>query len=243
MKYITQTVLVVIAFFSLVANVAGQTGSPSATLTVEPSVTATPAGETKLDKDIQNLKNKLVDKVAEIQGKEQKAIAGTINKVSSGNLSIKTSDDEGYDVKIDSDLTKIYKIAGMTTKELKSEDLIKDSFVIVTGPLIDKTVNANNIYLDEQYFVKSGKVTEINRNDYYLKVTTTDKDNLTLDIETFTKMQLVNIKTLEMEKSGFSKLKEGDTIQFVYKKTGDEKEVNRYAAQKFLIIPQEYFMK
>jgi hypothetical protein len=46
-----------------------------------------------------------------------------------------------------------------------------------------------------------------------------------------------------MEKSGFSKIKEGDTVHFVVKKTGEEKELNRYSAQKILVIPQEFFIK
>ena len=37
-------------------------------------------------------------------------------------------------------------------------------------------------------------------------------------------------------------IKEGDTIHFVVKKTGTEKN-NTYTAVKILIIPQEYFMK
>ncbi|EKE14431.1 MAG: hypothetical protein ACD_12C00509G0001 [uncultured bacterium] len=53
---------------------------------------------------------------------------------------------------------------------------------------------------------------------------------------------MINIKTLLKETIGFSKLKEGDTVHFVVKKTGTEKN-NEYSAYKILVIPQEYFIK
>jgi len=69
-----------------------------------------------------------------------------------------------------------------------------------------------------------------------------DKTVYTLSIETSTKQQIVNIKTLETERIGFSKIKEGDSIHFVVKVNGDEKN-NEYSTEKILIVPQEYFMK
>jgi hypothetical protein len=237
--------LLAVVVFSLFAvdTLAQSPTTEDVSSTVTPSVIATPSGGIQLEKAAQDLKNKIVNKVAEIQKKEQKAIAGVITKLSSDQLTLKTSDDQEIIVKIDSALTKINQINGTNINEIKLDSLLKNDYVIVTGPLIDKTITANSVYKDEQYFAKSGKVTEVNKSDYYLKVLTADKDNLTLDIETFTKMQLLNIKTLELERSGFSKLKEGDTVHFIYKKTGEEKEANRFAAQKILIVPQEYFMK
>ncbi|MDO9027431.1 MAG: hypothetical protein Q7U68_01010, partial [Candidatus Roizmanbacteria bacterium] len=64
-----------------------------------------------------------------------------------------------------------------------------------------------------------------------------------------TKQFIVNIKTLEIERVGFSKIKEGDTVHFVVKKTGNPLRQladggnNNYSAIKILIIPQEYFIK
>lgn len=91
--------------------------------------------------------------------------------------------------------------------------------------------------------MKSGKITEVNKDDYYIKVITSTKDTITLDIENATSMTMMDIKSLEAAKVGFSKLKEGDTIHFTVKRTGDEKEQNRYSAERLLIIPQEYFLK
>lgn len=220
---------------TLVVSSSAQT----ATVTVKPT-TATSSAETK---EIKDLKDKIATKVAELQKKDQKAIAGSVLSNKDGLVMLKANDDAEYEVKIDDTLTKIYQISGAQKKEVKFSDVKKDSYIIVTGPLIDKTVTANFIYLDEQFIVGAGKITEVNSDDFYFKVTTTEKDNYTLDIETTTTTQMLNIKTLTPEKIGFSKIKEGDTVHFVVREAGQKEEPNRYSAFKILIVPQEYFMK
>ncbi|EKE14390.1 MAG: hypothetical protein ACD_12C00530G0001 [uncultured bacterium] len=108
--------------------------------------------------------------------------------------------------------------------------------------MADNIITANVVLIDENFLVDSGKITEINKESYNIKVLTSDKNTYSLDIETGTKQYMVNIKTLLRETIGFSKLKEGDTVHFVVKKTGKEKN-NNYSAVKILIIPQEYFIK
>jgi hypothetical protein len=196
-----------------------------------------------IDKEIQNLKEKIATKVAELRKKNLKAIAGVVQENSNGVIKIKTINDDDYSVKIDDTLTKIYQIAGASKKELKVSDLKKKAYIIVTGPVSDKDISANFIYQDEQYLVKTGKITEINKEDEYIKVLSTEKDNYTLDVDLTTRIQLIDSKTLSVDTVKLAKLKEGDTIHFVVKKTGNEKEVNRYAADRLLVVPQEYFIK
>jgi len=88
-----------------------------------------------------------------------------------------------------------------------------------------------------------GRVTEIDSVNYTLKLMTPEKENYNLDIESSTKQSILNIKTLDVEKSGFSKIKEGDMIHFVVKKTAYEQKDNSYSAIKILTIPQEFFIK
>lgn len=218
------------AFLISTTTVYGQTmqkdSSPSAAIT---------------QTEVQDLKEKIATKVAELRKKNQKAVAGKITSIKDKSIMIKNNDDAEYEVKVDEALTKVYRI-GVTKKEIKSTDLKVGLYIIATGPIIDKTIDANYIYQDEQFTVLSGKITEINKDDFFIKVLTTDKDTYTLDIENSTGQQLMDIKTFELDKVGFSKLKEGDTIHFVIKKTGTEKE-NRYTATKIVIVPQEYFQK
>lgn len=226
-----------LALISFIPTVYAQTK----TATVSPTI-STKTNSTE-EKDIQNLKDKIATKVAELSKNSKKAVAGTIYETGGDYVNIKTEDNKDYKVKVDSDLTKNFSITGGSKKELKISDLEKDDYIIISGITLDKTINANNIYKDDRYLVKSGKITEINKTDYYLKVMTTDKDEYTLDIESNTKQQMMDIKSLEILKVGFSKIKEGDTIHFVVKKDTSQTQKNRFSVSKFLIIPQEYFIK
>lgn len=207
--------------------------------------TKTPSPQPTLaqSEEIQNLKEKLASKVAELRKSDQKAISGIVQDVTTNALRLKTTDDILYEIKIDQDLTKRYIIAGNQKKEIQLKDLKKGAYLIVSGLVDNKTVTANYIYQDEQFFSGSGRITEMNSTDFYIRVLTLEKDTYTLDIENTTKRNLLNIKSLELETVGFTKIKEGDTVHFVVKKTGTEREKNRYSAVKILIIPQEFFMK
>ena len=218
--------------------------------TSTPSPTLTNPTKSVEDKEIQTLKEKIATKVAELREKNSKAISGIVQEINTAKtvIKIKTWKEEDFEIKVDPDLTKFYQISGSQKKEVESVTVKKGSYIIVTGLIKDKSVEANFIYLDELFIVGLGKVTEVNKDDFFISAITTDKENYTLDIETLTKQQMLNIKTLKIENVGFSKIKEGDTIHFVVKKTESnlaivEKELNRFSAQKFLIIPQEYFIK
>lgn len=214
-------------FFFLLSNVSAQTATPSSAIE---------------ERQIQQLKEKIATKVAELREKSNRAVSGSVAEVVSNTIKLKTEDDGEYFVKLDETLTKYYQIAGNQKKEIKESDIRKDSYIVVSGIINDKKIDANFIYIDQPYIVASGKIIEVNKSEFYVKVMTSDKDTILLDIEDYTKQKIVNIKTLAIESTGFSKIKEGDMIHFVIKKIGDEKD-SRYSAQKILIIPQEYFMK
>ncbi len=226
-------VLTLLGLLTLLSSsmVYGQTTTPSPAPTVVQS------------EEIQNLKEKLASKVAELRQKDQKAISGTVQDVATAGLRLKATDDTLYEVKIDPELTKTYQISAGQKKEIQFKDLKKGAYIIVNGLVDGKTITANYIYRDEQFLGGSGRITEVNSTDFYIRVLTLEKDTYTLDIENSTKRNLLNIKSLELEVVGFTKIKEGDTLHFVVRKTGTEREKNRYSATKILIIPQEFFMK
>jgi hypothetical protein len=117
-----------------------------------------------------------------------------------------------------------------------------NDYIIISGPPLENSITANNIYRDIEYIVSSGKVTEVSSADFTVKVITVDKDNYTLNIENSTKQQLLDIKTNTLSPTGFSKIKIGDTIHFVAKKPADIQKLE-VSTDKIIIIPQEYFMK
>lgn len=237
--------LILLLFINHISLISAQTN------TTIPSPTSESQASSQEDKEIQSLKEKIATKVAELREKNSKAISGIVQESLStqGIIKIKTGKSEDFEVKIDPDLTKYYQILGSQKKEVKATSVKKDSYILVTGIIKEKSIDANAIYLDEMFIIGLGKVTEVNKEDFFIRVITSDKENYTLDVETFTKQQMLNIKLLTIENVGFSKIKEGDSIQFVVKKTASNaagaasNEVNRFSAQKILIIPQEYFIK
>ena len=205
------------------------------TFVVVPSPTKAPS------KDIIDFKEKLASQVVKLSQKNKKAVAGIVESVDDKKLKVKTDDEGEFDVKIDPDLTKFFLISGVDKVEKNLSTLKKDAYVIVGGTQLDQTIDGNVIYQDEQFLTDTGKVVAVNTADNSLDVVTLAKENYTLDIEFSTKQQIVNIKTLELERTSFSKIKEGDSIHFVVKKLTKVK--NRFSAVRVLIIPQEYFIK
>jgi hypothetical protein len=193
-------------------------------------------------KQIDEFKEKIATKVAQLQKKtNNKAIAGFVEEISGNKLRIKTADNDSFEINVDSLITKYYQIKGSQMLEINFSELKKNQYIIASGLIDNNKVTANFIYLDEPFLVMSGKVTEVNKTEYYLKVLTNEKEVYLLDIETTTRQLILNIKTINLEKTGFSKIKEGDTIYFVIKNSKEKKE--RYSAEKILIIPQEYFIQ
>lgn len=227
--------LIAVLFIQSVALTYAQTNDSSPAASVTKILTDE-------DAEIKSLKDKIATKVAELREKNNKAVSGFVTKISGSVITIKNENGLEYSIKLDEALTKYYRIAGTQKKEIEQSDIETGLFLIVTGVEHDRTVTANIVYIDEKFLTKSGSITEVDKENFTLSVTSTDQDPYILNIETVTKQQMMNVKTLAVEKSGFSKIKEGDTIHFVVKKKGNEKD-NTYSAIKILIIPQEYFLQ
>lgn len=207
------------------------------TITLTPS----PAPTGAIDKDIENLKEKIANKVLEIRKKNNKAVSGFVVSNDGSQMKIDNNGEQNL-VKFDETLTKYFQVVGTQKKEIRADDIEKNDYVIVSGVVVDNVITANVVLIDENLLVDSGKITVVDSDNFNIQVLTSDKKTYSLDIETNTKQSIINIKTLEMEQIGFSKLKEGDTVHFVVKDTNEEKN-NHYSALKILVIPQEYFIK
>jgi len=211
-------------------------------LTPEPTE-ATATGSSNVSKEVQKLKDNLVNKVAQIQKKDLRVVVGKVTEITKTSIKVTGDDATVYTVVLDDVVTKYYSLKNGAKKELEGSDIAEDDYVIVAG-LVDGTkVTANSIYVDTQVIVGTGSVATIDKIDFSLVVNSFSRIRYTIDVESSTKIALLDSKTLELETAGFSKIKEGDAVHFVLKVTGTEKEKNRYSAQKMLIIPQEYFLK
>jgi len=192
---------------------------------------------------VQELKDKVAEKVEELKDQKKQAVSGVVQEMTDGAISILNSDSEKVEVEVDDTLTSFYEVVGSKIKEITLDDISKGEYIFITGPEIGETVTANAVYKDTQYLVMSGKITEVNKDDFTIKIVTVDKSNYVLDIEKRTDQNLLDIKTLETDSIGFSKIKEGDAIHVVVEGDPEKPDQTRFTAIKFLIIPNEYFLQ
>ncbi|KKQ36385.1 MAG: hypothetical protein US54_C0070G0004 [Candidatus Roizmanbacteria bacterium GW2011_GWA2_37_7] len=196
-----------------------------------------------VDQGVQELKDKVAEKVEELKDQKKQAVSGVVQEMTDGAISILNSDSEKVEVEVDDTLTSFYEVVGSKIKEITLDDISKGEYIFITGPEIGETVTANAVYKDTQYLVMSGKITEVNKDDFTIKIVTVDKSNYVLDIEKRTDQNLLDIKTLETDSIGFSKIKEGDAIHVVVEGDPEKPDQTRFTAIKFLIIPNEYFLQ
>ncbi len=235
-----------VLFLQLPGVAFAQSVTPSASI-ASPAKIASPSSSISPTKsvsdDVNTLKEKVANKVAELQKKNNKAAAGFVTSIKDEQIVITDRDDQKRTVKIDQVLTKYYQISGTTKKELKFENISKGDYIIISGPMIGDVLTANVIYVDERLDVLSGKVAEVDSDNMKIKVVTTDKDTYSVSVSPPTKLFLVDSKSLETGRATISKMKEGDTVHFVYSYKPDAKDKLSVNALKVVVIPQEYFQR
>ena len=194
------------------------------------------------EKQIVELKEKVASKVAQLKRENAQGVSGYITEIKNESFFIQNQKGDIFQINTDPIITKYYQIINNQRKEIDKKALSKDQYVIIDGIINGNQIEANAIHIDDYFLISSGQVIEINKNEYWIRVLTLEKDSLILDIETYTKKFLLNIKNLELENIGFSKIKEGDNVHFVIKKQG-LKPVERASAFRLIVIPQEFFLK
>lgn len=236
-KNIALFMLIGLVTVSGMSPVIAQTKAPAAAEEKEASDEATESEKNA----VQELKEKVESKVTELKNNNLRTKAGFITAIKDKKVTVE-SDAGPFTIELDEDVTSFYRISGTSRAEIKSDDLEKGNYILVTGPEIGNEITANTVHVDEHYIAKSGKIIEVNADSFYVKIRTLEKDDYIIDIERATTSQIIDIKTLELSTAGFSKLKEGDNLHFVAKK-GQDKKQTRFSAVKLVIIPQEYFIK
>lgn len=202
--------------------------------------TSTPSGS--LSDEVDKLKEKVAEKVEELKQTE-KAVSGIVQEIDGDEWILTDADSKKVNISIDDTLTDFFDIAGTKTTELTQEDIEKGDYIFVTGPEIGDSITANAVYRDKQFIVLSGKITNVTAEDFTIQVLTVDKSDYVLDIESKTAQSMLNIKTLETEKIGFSKLKEGDSVHVVVNGNPENTSQTRFTALRLLVIPNEYFLQ
>lgn len=154
-----------------------------------------------------------------------------------------TLDGVDYDIEIDQELLRVYRINNSSYSDISLEQLKEQDFVLALGTEINGTISASELYVDTRFEVLMGTITFIDEENFFFEMITLDRTEYTIDVENATNQQILNIKTVEIENGDFSQMKEGDTIHVVVKVFGQGQESVRFPAQKTMVIPQEFFIK
>jgi len=184
-------------------------------------------------KQIDDLKERLATKVAELKQSQRQAIYGTIKSVSVSTFTVETATKD-LKIELTDDIKIFQKIKGIRT-ELKIENLEKGDIVTVFGEY-DATLEllkAKVVFIQSAGPIRiAGIITEVNKTDYTITILTADTKTYTIDFETITKTSVWNGK--ELQKGGFSKLIVGNIIHV----TGSAvaKQENRVSAARITNI-------
>ncbi len=192
------------------------------------AATATPSS--KLD----DLKERLATKVAELRTTEKRAIFGTVKTVSETVLVVET---KTKDVKIElADEIKVVQYLKGKRTTLSISDIEKGDAVTVYGDY-DTTLEllkASFVLIQSVTPLRvSGITSALDRKDFSLTLSGVEGQTYTIDIETTTKVTRWD-KTNKFSKSGFTRMVDGETIHVVG--TAVPKKENRISALRILSL-------
>ncbi len=201
-----------------------------------PSATPKPATAEASDasKKLEDLKERLATKVAELRQTERKALFGSVKSKSVTSLSIET---KTKDIKIElTDDIKIAQFIKGKRTALTVDDIDKGDVVTVFGDY-DSAIDllkAKGIFIQHAFPKRvSGTISTIDKTDFTVSVVTTDNQSLIIDIEKDTRINTW-IKEKGIVKSGFTKLTSGDVVHIVG--TSAPKKDNRVSAIRIVSL-------
>lgn len=202
---------------------------------VTPTTTPDPTSESaseKLSTQINDLKDKIASRVAQLKLVEKKGIVGTIKDSSSTQITL--TDLDGQDKVIDVD--EITKFTSPDNDSFGISDL-KSGMKISAIGLYNKDTErllARFIHTYTLPLYLSGSVSNINNDDFTLSLAMEDGKTYLIDVENLTKTISFS-KDGNQEKSGFSKIEKGMRAFIIG--YADKKEAGRMVATRILLFP------
>jgi len=203
---------------------------------VEKEATPTATAIPIKNKQVEDLKERLATKVAQLRQSERRAIYGTVKTTTISTLTIETPN---KDIKIElTDDIKVFQTLKGKRTALTIEDVTKNDIISVFGDWDTsvEVMKAKIIFIhstQENIQHITGTILETKKADFTITLTTKEGTTAIIDFETATK---TNVWTREkgMEKGGFSRLLPGETIMVVG--TSVPKKENRISAHRILDI-------
>jgi Na+-transporting methylmalonyl-CoA/oxaloacetate decarboxylase gamma subunit len=228
MKQLFTFLLFIIVFVMIVSSVSAQTTTPE--VTKKPTITQ--KSTDKLNTQINNLKDRIASRVAELQLVEKRGAVGTVTEASSSQMTITDTSDKSIIVDVD-EITKFESLAN--DEDFGISDIKKGMKISVVGNYNKQSKRILARYVDETnvpIYVK-GMVASVDDDEGTLTVATEKDRTVTVDVETVTKTS--EYADGDIAKSGFSQIEVGDRV--AVQGYPDKKDNSRVVATRVLLFP------
>lgn len=215
------TFLTLILTLAFVSTAHAQTASQSAQNTV-------------LDQKVNELKEKIASRVAQLNLVEKRGVIGEVTDIS--NTQITLSDINGNIRFVDVDeLTKFSSPSAKSSFGIS--DITRGTTVGVLGLYNKSSRRILARFVDVKNFMQfvHGNVSSIDAKNFSLSIVTNENKQLNVDVQTVTKTSSYT-KADGLLKSGFSKITEGETL--VVMGYFDTKDKSTIIAQRIILLPQ-----
>lgn len=224
LKAVSLSIIVIISLFIIFST---QVSAQN-----EESNDSTPSGIIEKLKQIENLKEKIATKVAEIRNQEKMAIYGNVIKINGKELTLSTNTGEKI-ISLGEDISK-FTVVGGKSKEDTKRVIKENDYLTILGY---KTAEGSSlapkyIYFEEIKDRINGEIKSVDQKNFTITVTTANGDK-TVDIEKSTKTLFYDWNLKKLVKSGFSKMMEGQYVHILA-----ETVENSYSANSVLLIPK-----
>lgn len=232
MKRIFIIFIVTISFllFTIGYSYAATTPTPSVQPTKTPSGTQNISG---LDQQIDNLKDRIASRVAQLKLVQKRGIFGTVTDVAETQLTI--TDLAGKTRFIDVD--ELTKFASPSAKgSFGISDITKGSTVGILGLFNKESERILGRFVTVQTLptIISGIVTNKDAKEFTLTVTSIDLKDFTVDVGDITKTYVYD-STSGLNKSGFSKITANERVMIVG--FPDQKNPKEFIASRIIRMP------
>ncbi|MBI4067307.1 hypothetical protein HY407_02895 [Candidatus Gottesmanbacteria bacterium] len=226
----------IIGLFLLASPLFAQATTP--TISPTPTLSSSPTQSSLLDKleKIKILKEKVASSVAEIRKSGKSALSGTITSIKDDQINLSHPQKGNTTITITED-TSFYGFdknddrIELTNSKIKTGDSISAFGYLLED---EKSLDGRIIYLNPLPPIYiTGKIADIDRDNFTINLKTTSLEDWIIDIETITRTQEYT-RTTKLQKGGFSKLQAGDLVH-IYG-TPNDKEKNRASALRILVI-------
>lgn len=236
-------ILIIAVLVLLVPSAWAITMTPSPNPSITPVATTSASLESTAEASIKNLRDRIASKVAQLRKRDEQAVSGQIISMTDTELVIESIFGKKETIQLDETLTKFYRFTGSAREEITKADTKVGQYIVVLGPRSSDKIIANEVFKDELYQSKSGRVTEVNASKSTIKIDTFDKETITVSIEGTTAIQAINPSSASIVAGTFARIKEGDTVHVVFRVLSISQKLDTVTASRILHIPVAYFAK